>query len=374
MNLSITGAGGFMGRNLRAALENQRPEDKLWLIDVDSEPDFLAQAAAEADFVFHLAGVNRPRDPADFMRGNGDFTADLMERLKKGKKPPVVLSSSTQAALNNPYGESKRAAEAAVRAYGQSTGAPVYVYRLTNAFGKWSRPNYNSAVATFCHHIARDLPIQVNDPAVVLKLNYIDDIVAEFLRALDGKPTRDGDGLCRVEPVHEIALGSLANLLQEFRRMRDRLEVPDQSDPLTRKLYATYLSFLPPDDFARTPVIHADQRGSFTELIHMGGYGQVSVNVSRPHIVKGEHWHHTKHEKFVVVSGQGVIRFRKIGDGTVLTYQVSGDVPKVVDIPPGYTHNIENTGDTDMVTLMWASERFDPEHPDTFPLPVETEK
>ena len=374
MNLFITGAGGFMGRNLRAALENQRPEDKLWLIDVDSEPDFLAQAAAEADFVFHLAGVNRPRDPADFMRGNGDFTADLMERLKKGKKPPVVLSSSTQAALNNPYGESKRAAEAAVRAYGQSTGAPVYVYRLTNAFGKWSRPNYNSAVATFCHHIARDLPIQVNDPAVVLKLNYIDDIVAEFLRALDGKPTRDGDGLCRVEPVHEIALGSLANLLQEFRRMRDRLEVPDQSDPLTRKLYATYLSFLPPDDFARTPVIHADQRGSFTELIHMGGYGQVSVNVSRPHIVKGEHWHHTKHEKFVVVSGQGVIRFRKIGDGTVLTYQVSGDVPKVVDIPPGYTHNIENTGDTDMVTLMWASERFDPEHPDTFPLPVETEK
>lgn len=374
MNLFITGAGGFMGRNLRAALENQRPEDKLWLIDVDSKPDFLAQAAAEADFVFHLAGVNRPRDPADFMRGNGDFTADLMERLKKGKKPPVVLSSSTQAALNNPYGESKRAAEAAVRAYGQSTGAPVYVYRLTNAFGKWSRPNYNSAVATFCHHIARDLPIQVNDPAVVLKLNYIDDIVAEFLRALDGKPTRDGDGLCRVEPVHEIALGSLANLLQEFRRMRDRLEVPDQSDPLTRKLYATYLSFLPPDDFARTPVIHADQRGSFTELIHMGGYGQVSVNVSRPHIVKGEHWHHTKHEKFVVVSGQGVIRFRKIGDGTVLTYQVSGDVPKVVDIPPGYTHNIENTGDTDMVTLMWASERFDPEHPDTFPLPVETEK
>ena len=374
MNLSITGAGGFMGRNLRAALENQRPEDKLWLIDVDSEPDFLAQAAAEADFVFHLAGVNRPRDPADFMRGNGDFTADLMERLKKGKKPPVVLSSSTQAALNNPYGESKRAAEAAVRAYGQSTGAPVYVYRLTNAFGKWSRPNYNSAVATFCHHIARDLPIQVNDPAVVLKLNYIDDIVAEFLRALDGKPTRDGDGLCRVEPVHEIALGSLANLLQEFRRMRDRLAVPDQSDTLTRKLYATYLSFLPPDDFARTPVIHADQRGSFTELIHMGGYGQVSVNVSRPHIVKGEHWHHTKHEKFVVVSGQGVIRFRKIGDGTVLTYQVSGDVPKVVDIPPGYTHNIENTGDNDMVTLMWASERFDPEHPDTFPLPVETEK
>ena len=374
MNLFITGAGGFMGRNLRAALENQRPEDKLWLIDVDSKPDFLAQAAAEADFVFHLAGVNRPRDPADFMRGNGDFTADLMERLKKGKKPPVVLSSSTQAALNNPYGESKRAAEAAVRAYGQSTGAPVYVYRLTNAFGKWSRPNYNSAVATFCHHIARDLPIQVNDPAVVLKLNYIDDIVAEFLRALDGKPTRDGDGLCRVEPVHEIALGSLANLLQEFRRMRDRLAVPDQSDTLTRKLYATYLSFLPPDDFARTPVIHADQRGSFTELIHMGGYGQVSVNVSRPHIVKGEHWHHTKHEKFVVVSGQGVIRFRKIGDGTVLTYQVSGDVPKVVDIPPGYTHNIENTGDNDMVTLMWASERFDPEHPDTFPLPVETEK
>ena len=371
MHILVTGANGFMGRNLCAALENLRPQDTLWRADVDTPQQELAQAAMQADFVFHLAGVNRPQDPADFMRGNHDAAASLLQMLERAKKPPVLLTSSTQAALDNPYGQSKRAGEEAADAYGTRTGAPVYVYRLTNAFGKWSRPNYNSAVATFCYNIARGLPIQVNDPDAVLRLNYIDDIVAEFLRALDGKPTRGKDGFCRVEPVHEIRLGDLAGLLQDFRRMRDQLDVPDQSDALTAKLYATYLSFLPPDDFARTPVIHSDSRGSFTELIHMGGHGQISVNVSRPHITKGEHWHHTKHEKFIVVSGQGVIRFRKIGDGTVISYRVDGAVPQVVDIPPGYTHNIENTGDTDMVTLMWANERFDPARPDTFRLTVE---
>ena len=371
MHILVTGANGFMGRNLCAALENLRPQDKLWRVDVDTPQQRLSQAAMQADFVFHLAGVNRPQDPAEFMRGNHDAAASLLQMLERGKKPPVLLTSSTQAALENPYGQSKRAGEEAVRAYGERTGAPVYVYRLTNAFGKWSRPNYNSAVATFCYNIARGLPIQVNDPDAVLRLNYIDDIVAEFLRVLEETPTSAENGFYRVEPVHEIRLGDLAGLLQRFHQMRDDLDVPDQSDALTAKLYATYLSFLPPDDFARTPVIHSDERGSFTELIHMGGHGQISVNVSKPHITKGEHWHHTKHEKFIVVSGQGVIRFRKIGDGTVISYQVDGSLPQVVDIPPGYTHNIENTGDTDLVTLMWANERFDPARPDTFRLPVE---
>lgn len=374
MNILITGANGFIGRNLRQTLASERPEDSLALIDVDTPPETLEAQAARADFVFHLAGVNRPQSMDEFMRGNRDFTVALLEMLKRGKRPPVALSSSIQAELDNPYGTSKRAAEEAVFAYGECTSAPVYVYRLPNAFGKWSRPNYNSAVATFCHNIARGLPITVNDPNVLLKLVYIDDIVSELLRAMDGMPTKGADGFCRVDPVHEIRLGDLADRLKGFRDMRDRLESPDQTDPLTAKLYATYLSFLPPGDFARSPVTHSDARGSFTELIHLGGHGQVSVNVSRPHITKGEHWHHTKHEKFVVISGQGVIRLRKLGEETVITYKVSAETPMVVDIPPGYTHSIENTGDTDMMTLMWANERFDPSRPDTFRLNVEPDK
>lgn len=374
MNILITGANGFIGRNLRQTLSNERPGDALALIDVDTPHETLAREAAQADFVFHLAGVNRPQNTDEFMQGNRDFTVELLEMLEKGKRPPVVLSSSIQAALDNPYGASKRAAEEAIFAYGERTGAPVYVYRLPNAFGKWSRPNYNSAVATFCHNIACGLPITINDPSVILRLVYIDDIVAEFLRALDGAAAKGADGFCGVKPVHEIALGEMAAMLEGFRNMRNRLESPDQSDPLTAKLYATYLSFLPPEDFARSPVTHADARGSFTELLHLGGHGQVSVNVSRPHITKGEHWHHTKHEKFVVVAGEGVIRFRKLGESTVIAYKVSADVPMVVDIPPGYTHNIENTGDTDMITLMWANERFDPSRPDTYRLKVEPNK
>ena len=365
MRIMMTGADGFMGRNLRAFLAEERPEDALDLIDLNTTPGQLKEAAAEADFVFHLAGVNRPTEPDDFMRGNRDFTAGLTALLEAGKRPPVVLTSSIQAALDNPYGASKRAAEDAVLAYARRSGAKAFVYRPPNAFGKWSRPNYNSAVATFCHNIARGLPITVNDPAAAVTLCYIDDIMAEFLRALALKPTMGEDGFCAVRPEYTIRVGELAALLGRFRDMRDRLESPDQSDPLTAKLYATYLSFLPPEDFARTPVIHSDARGSFTELLHLGGHGQVSVNVSRPHR------HHTKHEKFVVVSGEGVIRLRKLGDTTVISYRVSGGAPKVVDIPPGYTHHIENTGDTDMVTLMWANERFDPARPDTVRLPVE---
>lgn len=375
MHILVTGAKGFIGRNLMMELEQraQTTGDVLCPIDLDTPARQLEEAIRQADFVFHLAGVNRPRDPAEFTTGNRDFTVSLLSRLEAAKKPPVVLTSSIQAALENPYGQSKLAAEEALAAYGQRTGSAVFPYRLPNAFGKWSRPNYNSAIATFCSNLTRGLPITVNDPAVELTLVYIDDIVAEFLRALDGCANRQGE-FCAVEPVHRIRLGDVADLLRSFGEMRNRLEAPDQSDPLTRKLYATYLSFLPPDDFARTPVIHSDERGSFTELLHLGGHGQVSLNVSKPHITKGEHWHHTKHEKFIVVQGEGIIRFRKPGDSTVISYRVSGDTRTVVDIPPGYTHNIENLGDTDLLTIMWANECFDPAHPDTYRLPVAPER
>lgn len=371
MNILITGARGFMGKNLRSALTGRCGDaHRLMLLDMPHTEEELLAAAAEADFVFHLAGVNRPTDPADFQKGNADFTRQLLTLLKeRGKRPPVLLSSSIQAALENPYGQSKLSAEQAVADYGRETGSAVYLYRLPNVFGKWSRPNYNSAVATFCHNVARGLPITVNDPSVTLRLVYIDDVVEEFLRAMEGQPHREGEW-CTVQPVHEVNLGHMAELIQSFPGLRDSLTAPDQSDPLVKKLYATYLSFLPPEDFSRPTVTHADQRGSFTELLHMGSRGQVSLNISKPHITKGDHWHQTKHEKFIVLQGEGVIRFRKVGDSTVIAYKVSGENLTVVDIPTGYTHSIENTGDTDMLTLMWANEVFDPAHPDTLRLPV----
>ena len=371
MNILITGARGFMGKNLRSALTGRYGDaHRLMLLDMPHTEEELLAAAAEADFVFHLAGVNRPTDPADFQKGNADFTRQLLTLLKeRGKRPPVLLSSSIQAALENPYGQSKLSAEQAVADYGRETGSAVYLYRLPNVFGKWSRPNYNSAVATFCHNVARGLPITVNDPSVTLRLVYIDDVVEEFLRAMEGQPHREGEW-CTVQPVHEVNLGHMAELIQSFPGLRDSLTAPDQSDPLVKKLYATYLSFLPPEDFSRPTVTPADQRGSFTELLHMGSRGQVSLNVSKPHITKGDHWHQTKHEKFIVLQGEGVIRFRKVGDSTVIAYKVSGENLTVVDIPTGYTHSIENTGDTDMLTLMWANEVFDPAHPDTLRLPV----
>lgn len=372
MRILITGARGFLGRNLTTTLENLPAERAVTLlpIDVDSSDAELCAAAREADFVFHLAGVNRPKDAAEFQTGNADFTARLLALLAEGKRPPVALCSSTQAALENPYGLSKRRAEEAVFAYGERYGATVCVYRLTNVFGKWSRPNYNSAVATFCYRIARGEPITVNDERAVVKLVYVDDVVAEFLRALDGRPTREG-AYCRALPERDISLGELTGLLYGFRDSRENLNVPDQSDDFVRKLYATYQSFLPVDGLAAYPTVHADARGSFTELFHLGGYGQVSVNVSHPGVTKGEHWHHTKHEKFAVVAGQGVIRFRPALGGDIMEYPVRGDRLAIIDIPPGLTHNIQNTGDTDMVTVMWASEAFDPERPDTFRLPVE---
>jgi UDP-2-acetamido-2,6-beta-L-arabino-hexul-4-ose reductase len=337
---------------------------------VDTDPEQLDLFCREAGFVFHLAGVNRPEMPEEFMEGNFGFTSTLLASLKKhGNACPGMISSSTQAALDNPYGVSKRAGEELMFRYSAETGAKVLVYRFPNVFGKWCRPNYNSAVATFCHHIAHGKAIQVNDPSVVMNLVYIDDVVRELIFALAGKETRHGE-FCEVPVVHTVKLGEIADLIYSFKASRENRSVPDLSDAFTKKLYSTYFSYLPVDAFSYPLKMNADHRGSFTEIIRTPDRGQFSVNISKPHITKGQHWHHTKNEKFVVVSGKGVIRFRKIDSNEVIEYFVSGDKIEVVDIPVGYTHNIENLGDTDMVTFMWCNEVFDPEKPDTYFLEV----
>ena len=380
-NILITGAYGFVGKNLSESLacirdgkDRTHPEleiGEIYLYDIDTDPALLPEYCKKADFVFHLAGVNRPKDTAEFMQGNFGFTTTLLDTLKSvGNKAPIMISSSIQAALDNPYGQSKKAGEDAVFAYGKENNVDVLVYRFPNLFGKWCRPNYNSVIATFCNNIANDLPITVNDRSVVLTLCYIDDLVSEMLRALAGNPTRAGE-FCEVPVTHKISLGELADTLISFKESREKRSVADMSDPLTKKLYATYLSYLPPEDgFSYPLTMNVDARGSFTEVFRTEERGQVSVNISKPGIVKGNHWHHTKNEKFLVVSGKGVIRFRKVGESKVYEYFVSGDKLEVVDIPTGYTHNIENLGDGDMVTLMWANECFDPARPDTYYLEV----
>lgn len=376
MNILVTGARGFVGQNLITALKNiQDGKDKttgvtrkLYLMpyDMDTDPKLLDEYCSKADFVFNLAGVNRPKDPAEFMSGNFGFSSTLLETLKKHHNTcPVLLSSSIQAELDNPYGQSKKAGEELFFTYGRETGVKVLVYRLPNLFGKWCRPNYNSAVATFCYNIAHDLPITVNDHSALMTLVYIDDLVAEFLRALQGKENRAAD-YCRVPVEHKITLGEIVDLLYSFKASREDRSVPDMSDPFTKKLYATYLSYLPEDGFSYPLKMNEDNRGSFTEILRTADRGQFSVNISKPGITKGNHWHNTKNEKFLVVSGRGVIRFRKMGETAVQEYFVSGDKLEVVDIPTGYTHNIENLGETDLVTFMWCNECFDPSYPDTY--------
>jgi UDP-2-acetamido-2,6-beta-L-arabino-hexul-4-ose reductase len=369
MKILVTGAKGFIGKNLITELINRKYTDILEYAR-DTDPVLLDAYCKEADFVFHLAGVNRPTEQSEFMDGNYGFTKTLLDTLKKHSNTcPVLITSSTQATLDNPYGKSKKAGEDLMFAYGQETGAKVLIYRFPNVFGKWCRPNYNSAVATFCHNIARGLPITVNDPSVVMNLVYIDDVVEELINALEGKENRIGD-YCAVPVVHNITLGEIVDLLYSFKNSREERSVPNMSDGFTRKLYSTYLSYLPVDKFSYPLKMNADERGSFTEFIKTTDRGQVSVNISKPGITKGNHWHHTKNEKFLVVSGTGVIRFRKVDSDEVIEYYVSGDKLEVIDIPPGYTHNIENIGYTDMVTIMWANEPFDPEKPDTFYLEV----
>lgn len=366
----ITGAGGFIGKNLVATLKTAGYTD-LMLFERDDPPETLAEYAARAGFVYHLAGINRPKDPSEFYAGNAGLTETLLSLLDKaGNKAPVLVTSSTQAALDNDYGKSKAQAEQAIFAHGKATGAPVYVFRLPGVFGKWCRPNYNSVVATFCHNSANGLSLSVRDPEYRLPLVYIDDVVASFVAALDGNCTREGD-YCVIPVVHETTLGHLAETIEGFAKNRETLDVPDQTPgSLEQKLYSTWLSYLPADRFSYPLNMHCDNRGSFTEFLHTPAHGQVSINISRPGIVKGNHWHHSKNEKFLVVKGTGVIRFRALDSTEVIEYHVSGDKLEVVDIPTGYTHNIENVGEDDMVTVMWANEVFDPDHPDTFFLPV----
>lgn len=386
MKILVTGAKGFIGKNLIATLNNIRTgKDKsfgisdditIYEYDIDSNPSLLDVYCADCDFVFHLAGVNRPKEQSEFMEGNFGFTSILLEGLKKHNNTcPIMISSSIQAALDNPYGISKKAGEDLMFAYGKETGAAVYVYRFPNVFGKWCRPNYNSAIATFCNNIAHDLPIQVNDRSVEMHLVYIDDVVAELILVLSGNAHRNEEGYCYVPVEHTITLGEIVDLIYSFRASREERSVPDMTEGgLTKKLYATYLSYLPTDSFSYPLKMNADERGSFTEILRTKDRGQFSVNISKPGITKGNHWHHTKNEKFVVVSGKALIQFRKIDSDEIIDYHVSGEKIEVVDIPTGYTHNIINEGDTDLVTFMWCNECFDANKPDTYFLEVNERK
>ncbi len=368
MNILVTGSKGFVGRNLIAELKNCGYN--IYEFDVDSPKETLDEYTKNCNFVFHLAGVNRPEDPNEFMKGNYGFTLELLEKLKAhNNKSPILLTSSIQAELGNPYGKSKKAGEDLLFQYSKENNVEVYVYRLPNLFGKWSKPNYNSVVATFCYNIARDLEIKINNPESELTLCYIDDVLDEFKRALTNKPTKKGD-YCYVPVAYNTTVGELAQIIKSFKETRKNLDIPNMSNSFIKKLYSTYLSYLPEDKLSYELKMNVDNRGSFTEFIKTLDRGQVSINIIKPGITKGNHWHHTKNEKFLVAYGEGVIRFRKIDSQEIIEYKVSGDKLKVVDIPPGYTHNIENVGKTDMVTVMWANEPFDPENPDTYYLEV----
>lgn len=386
MKVLVTGAKGFVGKNLVAQLKNIKDGklrnfpveiEEVFEYDIDSTPEELESYCRDADFVFNLAGVNRPQNTEEFMEGNFGFASTLLDTLKRyGNKCPVMISSSTQAALDNPYGESKRAGEELMRNYSEETGAPVLIYRFPNLFGKWCRPNYNSAVATFCNNIANDLPITVNNRATELTLLYIDDLVEEMLRALQGKEHRikdsEGKEFCEAPGAHKATLGQIVDLLHSFSEMPDNLSVPYlENDSFDKKLYSTYLSYLPKEKMSYKLKMNVDDRGSFTELIRTPDRGQVSVNISKPGITKGQHWHHTKNEKFIVVKGHGLIQMRREGADEVLDFEVSGNEMTVVEMIPGYTHNIINLSDTeDLVTVMWCNETFDSNRPDTYFDPV----
>lgn len=402
MKILVTGAKGFVGKNLCAAFKNIRDQkdktrpdlsiDEIFEYDLDTAPERLDEYCAKADFVFHLAGVNRPQNAEDFMKGNFGFTSLLFDTLKKqGNTCPVMISSSIQATCigryDSDYGRSKKAGEELSFAYGEETGVEVLVYRFPNLFGKWCKPNYNSAVATFCHNMARDLPITVNDRNASLELLYIDDLVTEMLDALEGKEHRcTFDGLqtvpcadgkyCAAPVTHRVTLGEIVDLLDAFKAQATTLMMPEiPANSFAKKLYSTYLSYLPKEKVSFPLKMNEDARGSFTELLKTENCGQFSVNISKPGITKGQHWHNTKWEFFIVVAGHGLIRQRKIGTDEVLEFEVSGEKIEAVHMLPGYTHNIINLSETDnLVTVMWANELFDPKHPDTFFEVVETWK
>ena len=384
MNILVTGAKGFVGKNLCAALKNIRDGkdrtrnikiDEIFEYDIDTEKSLLDGFCENSDFVFNLAGVNRPKETAEFMRGNFGFASELLEALKKhNNKCPVMLSSSIQATLigryDSDYGRSKKAGEDLFFKYSEETGAKVLVYRFPNLFGKWCRPNYNSAVATFCNNTANDLPITVNDRNTELELLYIDDLVAEMLDALENNEHRYADDTkyCIVPTTHKVTLGEIVDLLEQFKNQPKTLLMPEiPNNSFAKKLYSTYLSYLPKEKVSFPLKMNVDDRGSFTELLKTANCGQISVNISKPGITKGQHWHNSKWEFFIVVSGHGLIEERKIGSDEVLRFEVTGEKIEAIHMLPGYTHNIINLSETeDLVTLMWANEQFDPNHPDTF--------
>ncbi|WP_281509165.1 NAD-dependent epimerase/dehydratase family protein [Thomasclavelia cocleata] len=377
MKILITGANGFVGKNLVSTLKNIKDgKDKtrnidiedIYSYDVDNTIEDLKKYTGDCDFVFHLAGINRPKDISEFYQGNATFTETLCSLLEEhDNKSPILISSSIQASRDNDYGKSKKEGEEYLLNHGKKMDSKVYIYRLANLFGKWCRPNYNSVTATWCYNVANGKDIQINDPNVELPLCYIDDVVNEFINALEGNPTASKNEIYEVIPVHYIKLGELANIIKSFKESRGTLNVPNMKEgSLEKKLYSTYLSYLPKDRFSYPLKMNTDQRGSFTEFLKTEEHGQVSVNVSKPGITKGQHWHHSKNEKFLVVSGKGLIQFRDIYSDEIIEYYVSGDKLEVIDIPTGYTHNIINIGESDMVTIMWANEKFDPKHPDTY--------
>lgn len=370
MKILVTGARGFIGKNLVVAFKRMAGSEVMEY-DLDSPTDLLDEGLAKADVIYHLAGVNRPERVEEFTEGNFNLTQQICDTLQRlRRKPLLVLSSSTQAILNNPYGLSKLQAEEAVFDFGRRTGASVFVFRLHGVFGKWCRPNYNSVVATFCYNIARDLPITVSDSGKEIELVYIDDVVHAFIGLRDGRlPVSDGK-YCLAPPTYRISLGALADTIQGFRLNRVSLALPDFSDPLIRALYATYVSYLPSDAFAYPLTQRIDPRGELAELLKSPRIGQIFVSRTRPGFMRGRHYHDTKVEKFVVLEGDAVIRFRHVLDGDVIEYPVSGREFRVVDIPPGYTHSIENVGQNDLIVLFWADGIFNPEIPDTFEMTV----
>lgn len=398
MRILVTGANGFVGKNLVAALKNIKDGkdrthpaisiEEIYSYDIDSSAEFLEEACKNADFVFNLAGVNRPQNTEEFMQGNFGFASTLLDTLKKYNNTcPVVLSSSIQATLvgryDGDYGRSKKAGEDLFFEYAEKTGAKVLVYRFPNLFGKWCRPNYNSAVATFCNNIANDLEITVNDPSVQLELLYIDDLIDEMLLAVEGKEHHcEFDGIdtvlcdngkyCAAPITHKVTLGEIVELLEFFKNQPQTLLMPEiPYNSFAKKLYSTYLSYLPKEKAIFDLKMNCDDRGSFTELLKTEKCGQFSVNISKPGITKGQHWHHTKWEFFIVVSGHGLIQMRKVDSDEVLNYEVTGDKIQAIHMLPGYTHNIINLSETEnLVTVMWANEQFDPSHPDTFFLEV----
>lgn len=363
MRVLVTGAAGFIGKNLCVALSEGGRHEVLSAVH-DTAPSMLAAAVQRADAVIHLAGVNRPRDPAEFEADNAEFTARLCGLLAATRRPvPVAFASSIQAECDNAYGASKRAAEEHLRAYAERSGAAVTVYRLANVFGKWSRPEYNSVVATFCDHIARGLPIRMDDPSAKIRLVYIDDVVAEFLQFLDAPGA--GYRMATASPEYATTVGELAEQIRAFRGIRDTLVVPQVGTGLMRALYATYVSFLPPESFAYAVPVHADARGTFVEMLKTTGCGQFSFFTARPGVTRGGHYHHTKTEKFLVVRGQARYRFRHLITGETRVIDSSSDAPLVVESVPGWAHDITNTGTDDLIVMLWANEVFDREKPDT---------